>query len=104
MDFKLYYVYILTNRHNTVLYTGVTNDMERRCSEHKQKKVEGFTKKYNIDKLVYFEEFEFIDLAILREKQIKKYSRAKKNALVGQFNKDWNELYFDGKIQYPSHQ
>ena len=63
MRIKLYYVYILTNAHNTVLYTGVTNDLERRCYEHKQKLVKGFSQKYNVDKLVYFEEFDFIDLA-----------------------------------------
>jgi putative endonuclease len=75
---KLYYVYILTNAYNKVLYTGVTNDLERRCYEHKQKIVKGFTQKYNVNKLVYFEKFDFIDLAISREKQIKGYSRAKK--------------------------
>ena len=93
----LYYVYILTNSYNTVLYTGVTNDLERRCNEHKQKKIKGFTQKYNVDKLVYFEEYEFIDLAIAREKQIKKYSRAKKEELIKHFNEDWKELYVSAK-------
>jgi putative endonuclease len=69
----------MTNTYNKVLYTGVTNDLERRCYEHKHKIVKGFTQKYNVDKLVYFEKFDFIDLAISREKQIKGYSRAKKN-------------------------
>ena len=78
MIIKLYYVYILTNANNNVLYTGVTNDLERRCYEHKQKIVKGFTQKYNVDKLIYFEKFDFIDLANSREKQIKGYSRLKK--------------------------
>ena len=93
-----FYVYILTNAHHSVLYTGVTNDLERRCYEHCHKKIKGFTQKYNVDKLVYFEHFDFVDLAIAREKQIKGYSRAKKIALIDQFNKEWIELYFDGKI------
>ena len=101
MRTHLYYVYILTNAYNKVLYTGVTNDLERRCFEHKQKKIKGFTKKYNIDKLIYFEEFESIDLAISREKQIKGYSRAKKLHLIDQYNKDWEDLNFKGKIVIP---
>lgn len=75
---NLYYVYILTNAHNTVLYTGVTNDLERRCSEHKKRIIKGFTQKYNVDKLIYFEIFDMIENAIAREKQIKGYSRTKK--------------------------
>jgi putative endonuclease len=98
MKTHLYYVYILTNANNTVLYTGVTNDLERRLFEHKKKINDGFTNKYNIDKLIYFEEFQFIEQAIAREKQIKKYSRIKKSALIEKFNKDWKELYQDGKI------
>jgi putative endonuclease len=78
MSIHLYYVYILTNTYHKVLYTGVTNDLERRCFEHKQKKMKGFTQKYNVDKLINFEEFNYIDLAIASEKQIKGYSRAKK--------------------------
>jgi putative endonuclease len=99
MRIHIYYVYILTNTHHTVLYTGVTNDLERRCFEHKQKKIKGFTQKYNVDRLVYFERFDFIDLAIAREKQIKGYSRMKKVALIDQFNKEWKELFYDGKIE-----
>jgi putative endonuclease len=95
----LYYVYILTNAHHKVLYTGVTNDLERRCHEHKTKKIKGFTQKYNVDKLIYYEIFEFVDLAIAREKQIKGYSRIKKTALIDQFNKKWRELYCNGKIE-----
>ena len=78
MRLHLYYVYILTNVNHNVFYTGVTNDLERRCFEHKHKIIKGFTQKYNIDKLIYFERFDFIDLAIAREKQIKGYSRTKK--------------------------
>ena len=101
MRVHLYYVYILTNAHHNMLYTGVTNDLERRSYEHKQKKIKGFTQKYNVDKLIYFEKFEFIDQAISREKQIKGYSRTKKIALSDQFNAEWKELYYDGKIEVP---
>ena len=101
MEIKLYYVYILTNANNKVLYTGVTNDLERRCYEHKQKIVKGFTQKYNVYKLVYFEKFDFIDLAIYREKQIKGYSRAKKVALINKFNKEWKELYSNNRLEMP---
>ena len=98
---QIYYVYILTNAHHNVLYTGVTNDLERRCYEHKQKKIKGFTQKYNVDKLIFYERFEYIELAIAREKQIKGYSRIKKSALIDQFNKAWKELYLDGNIKVP---
>jgi putative endonuclease len=101
MRINVYCVYILTNVYQTVLYTGVTNDLVRRCLEHKQKTLKGFTKKYNVDKLIYFEEFDFIDSAIAREKQIKGYSRAKKLALINKFNKNWEELFCDGEIQTP---
>jgi len=101
MKIHLYYVYILSNRHNSVLYTGVTNDLERRCFEHKQKKIRGFTQKYNIDKLVYYEIFDHIDLAIDREKQIKGYSRARKNRLIDEFNKKWEDLLIEGRIKVP---
>ncbi len=80
MKLHQYYVYILTNVNNTVLYTGVTNDLVRRVFEHRKKVIQGFTSKYNVSKLVYpvnFELFDFIDLAIKREKQIKGYSRKK---------------------------
>ena len=97
----LYFVYILTNSNHTVLYTGVMNDLERRCFEHKQKKIKGFTQKYNVDKLIYFERFDIIDDAIAREKQIKGYSRMKKIALIDQFNEEWTELYLNFKIKLP---
>ena len=98
MRIHLYYVYILTNTHHNVLYTGVTNDLERRCDEHKQKKIKGFTQRYNVDKLIYFERFDSIDSAIEREKQIKGFSRVKKLALINQFNKDWKELSHTGLL------
>jgi putative endonuclease len=101
MRIHLYYVYILTNAHHSVLYIGVTNDLERRCYEHRQKRVKGFTQKYNVDKLIYFEQFDQIDIAIAREKQIKGYSRAKKKTLVDKFNKEWKELYHSGKVEFP---
>jgi putative endonuclease len=101
MRIKLYYVYILTNAHNNVLYTGLTNDLERRCYEHKQKIVKGFSQKYNVDKLIYFEKFDLIDLAISREKQIKGYSRHKKHILINNFNKEWIELYQNGRVKEP---
>ena len=96
MSTREYYVYILTNTHHNVLYTGVTNDLERRCYEHKQKKIKGFTQKYNVDKLIYFERFDSIDSAIDREKQIKGFSREKKQALINQLNKNWKELSHTG--------
>jgi putative endonuclease len=94
----LYYVYILTNASHKVLYTGITNDLERRCYEHIHKLVKGFTQKYNVNKLIYFEIFEDIDLAISREKQIKGYSRSKKVALIDQLNKNWDELRYNKKL------
>jgi putative endonuclease len=90
---KDYYVYIMTNKNNTVLYTGITNDLKKRIYEHKEKLVEGFTKRYNIRKLVYYEIFKDVRSAILREKQIKSGSRAKKIELVKNMNSEWNDLY-----------
>jgi len=81
------YVYILTNKNNTVLYTGVTADLSKRVWQHKEKFVEGFTKRYNLDKLVYYEAFEDINSAIAREKQIKGGSRLKKMRLIEGMNK-----------------
>jgi putative endonuclease len=88
-----YYVYIMTNRRNTVLYVGVTNDLIKRVYEHKTKMVDGFTKKYNIVKLVYYEVFKDIENAILREKQIKAGSRQKKLQLIDSTNREWCDLY-----------
>jgi putative endonuclease len=88
-----YYVYMLTNQKLNVLYTGITNDLIRRTYEHKNKIVDGFTKKYHVNKLVYYEVYEQVIDAITREKQIKGWSRKKKNALVDQLNPDWQDLY-----------
>lgn len=87
-----YYVYILTNKANTVLYIGVTSDMEQRVWQHKQKVFQGFTSKYNCDKLVYFEESQWIHDAIAREKQLKAGSRQKKIDLIVKENLSWGDL------------
>lgn len=87
------YVYILTNSHNTVFYIGVTSDLVKRIFEHKSKFVSGFTKKYNIDKLVYYEVSENIESAILREKQIKKWCREWKTGLIEKNNPNFEDLY-----------
>jgi putative endonuclease len=88
-----YYVYIITNKNNRVLYTGITNDLKRRVYEHKEKLVGGFTKKYNVSKLIYYEIYEDPENAILREKKIKAGSRQKKIDLINRVNKEWNDLY-----------
>ena len=90
---KQYYIYIMTNKRNTVLYTGVTSDLKKRIWEHKEKIIKGFTKRYNIDKLVYFEIFNDPENAILREKQIKAGSRNKKIELIKRINPEWKDLY-----------
>ena len=90
---RQYYVYIMTNKRNRVLYIGITNDLKRRVYEHKEKLVAGFTRRYNVTKLVYYEVFEDVEDAILREKQIKGGSREKKIELIGTMNKEWRELY-----------
>lgn len=87
------YIYILTNPSNTVLYTGFTSNLIMRVKQHKDKVVKGFTSRYNIIKLVYFESSDFVQAAIAREKQIKAGSRAKKIALIESMNPDWNDLY-----------
>jgi putative endonuclease len=92
---KEYYIYLLTNKHGNVLYTGVTNDLIRRIYEHKNKLQKGFTQKYNVDRLVYYEMYSDITDAIAREKQIKGWSRKKKNELVEQLNPKWKDLYED---------
>ena len=89
---KQYYVYILTNKNNQVLYTGVTNDIVRRMSEHKNGAGGSFTSKYNTHKLVYFEVTNNAESAILREKQIKKGPRRKKIELINRINPEWNDL------------
>jgi len=103
MKLYIYYIYIVTNKNNTVLYIGVTNNLVRRIHEHKNKLIKGFTEKYNVDKLVYYEVFDFIELAIKREKQIKGYSRLKKDLLIDQKNPERNELYTNGIIKEIPH-
>jgi len=87
-----YYIYILSNKKNGTLYIGVTNDLERRVFEHKNKLIKGFTKKYGLNKLVYFESHQFIDDAIKREKQLKNWNRQWKIALIEENNPNWNDL------------
>ena len=86
-----YYVYIMTN-HSGTLYTGVTNDLRRRMYEHKQKLVPGFTQKYNITRLAFYEETPDVEAALAREKQIKDWLRAKKIALIETLNPEWRDL------------
>ena len=88
---KHYYVYIMTNKSGT-LYTGVTNNLERRVYQHKHKMIDGFTKKYNITRLVYYEVGNDIRAAIAREKQIKGWLRRKKIALIESMNPEWQDL------------
>ena len=90
----MYYIYILTNQTNSVMYVGVTNNLQRRIYEHKQELIEGFTKRYHIHKLVYFEEYSDINEAIAREKQLKKWTRSKKNHLIETKNPYWDEWLF----------
>jgi len=91
---KQFYVYIMTNQSNAVLYTGVTNDLRKRVYQHKEKLIPGFTSKYNLTKLVYYEIFDDSYDAIAREKQIKAGSRKKKIDLINTSNKDWEDLYY----------
>ena len=90
--FKRYYTYILTNKYNEVLYNGVTNDLARRVAEHRSGTIPGFTQKYNCHKLVYYEEYSEVEMAIAREKQLKKWSRPKKDTLIATMNKEWEDL------------
>jgi len=90
---RLYCVYIMTNKRNTVLYTGITSNLNKRIYEHKENLIEGFTKKYNVHKLVYYEVFNDVEEAILREKQIKAGSRNKKIKLISSMNPNWKDLY-----------
>jgi putative endonuclease len=90
---KLYYVYIITNKYNNVLYIGVTENLARRIYEHKNKLINGFTKQYNCTKLVWYEETNDIDAAITREKQMKKWKREYKNNVIKEMNPNWIDLY-----------
>lgn len=93
MKEKMSYIYILFNKRNGTLYTGVTSDLIKRVYEHKNKLVDGFTKTYSIDKLGYYECFDNITQAIVREKQIKGGSRKKKLELIESINPNWEDLY-----------
>ena len=95
MTEKTYYVYLLTNWNNKVMYVGITNNLERRIYEHKEKIVKGFTEKYNVNKLVYYEQTSDIVEALNREKEIKKWRRNKKNQLVENTNPAWRDLSND---------
>lgn len=88
----MYYVYILTNQSNRVLYTGVTNNLERRMYEHKNKLISGFTEKYNVNKLVYYDSTTDVEEAISREKQIKGWTRQRKIELIESVNPRWVDL------------
>ena len=94
-----FYVYILTNWNNEVMYIGMTNNLERRLHEHKNKLVEGFTKKYNVHKLVYYEHGNDVHAAIAREKEIKKWRREKKNNLVITMNPEWKDLSLEWEAE-----
>ncbi|APC96061.1 GIY-YIG nuclease family protein [Francisella tularensis subsp. novicida] len=87
------YVYILTNKNNSVLYVGVTSDIVKRIYEHKNKFVDGFSRRYNLEKLVYFELYQNIEDAIIREKQLKKWNIAWKNRIIKGMNPKWDDLY-----------
>lgn len=100
---KQYYVYLLTNWNNKVMYVGVTNNLERRLYEHKHKLLEGFTGKYNVNKLVYFECTTDVSAAITREKQIKKWRREKKDQLVIAVNPQWNDLSLQWQEDFSLH-
>ena len=93
MEARSYYVYILASKIGGTLYIGVTNDLVRRVGEHKLKIVEGFTKKYDVVRLVHFEQFDDPETAIKREKRLKKWPRAWKVSLIEQHNPHWNDLY-----------
>ena len=94
-DGNQYYVYILARKRNGTLYIGVTSDLVRRLFEHRNNLVDGFTKKYGVHSLVYYEETDSIDSAVAREKQLKKWSRAWKIRLVEKVNPVWRDLYPD---------
>lgn len=95
MNEKNYYVYILASKRNGTLYIGVTSNLLKRVSEHKQKLVKGFTKKYNVDKLVYYEQTNSIISAIEREKQLKRWKRNWKLELIEKENPKWKDLYYE---------
>ena len=95
-----YYVYILSSKRNGTLYIGVTNDVIERVKQHKEKKVSGFTKKYDVNRLVYYEEFQYVYDAIAREKQLKHWNRSWKIQLIESQNPEWTDLFviFTGSL------
>jgi putative endonuclease len=95
MHYRTYYVYILANKHRNVIYTGVTNNLKRRISEHRDNINKCFTSKYNVHYLIYYETFSSIVKAIKREKQIKKWYRYQKDALISKNNPEWKDLTGD---------
>ena len=90
----MYYVYIITGKSNSALYIGVTNDLSRRMYEHKSEAIDGFSKRYHLHKLVYFEEYSEINQAVLREKQLKAWKREKKIELIKKQNPTFREYFF----------
>ena len=99
---KEFFVYFMTNHNNKVLYVGVSSNLEARIWQHKNKMIEGFTEKYNVTKLVYFEPFSDGRNAIQREKQIKNWKRSKKDFLVNKMNPEWKDLSLDWYQKDPS--
>jgi putative endonuclease len=93
MGVRRFYVYILANKIGGTLYIGVTNDLIRRVAQHRQRSMDGFTKKYEVDRLVYFELFDDAENAIRREKRLKKWNRAWKIRLIEESNPNWDDLY-----------
>jgi len=93
--YNRYYVYIMSSYNNSTIYVGVTDDLERRVQEHKSGQIDGFTKKYNCKKLVYYECFSDINQAIDREKQIKGWKRIRKDELINSMNKERKDLYIE---------
>ena len=91
MGASMYYVYILTTKNDTALYIGVTNNLQKRLYEHKSEQINGFTKKYHIHKLIYFEQYSDINAAISREKQLKRWKRSKKELLIATKNPNWDD-------------
>jgi len=89
---KIYYTYILANKRKGTLYTGVTSDLARRMAEHKEGKIPGFTQRYGIKMLVWYQEFSYIEHALLAEKRLKKAIRRKKIELIEEMNPDWKDL------------
>jgi putative endonuclease len=95
ISMKSYYVYIMASKRNGTLYIGVTNDLLKRVYEHKNNFVDGFTKKYSVHSLVYFEQYDDIESAIIREKQLKKWNRKWELELIERVNPQWRDLYED---------